>query len=746
MLTLHLLGHTHLARAGQTLPVSRKAVALLTYLTLEGVPQHREALSELLWETASGLLNLRVELTRLRQQGLELFPTRQAMLSARLPTDLDAWQAGAERMGADRLGPWLALLRGAPLGGLEDLGSCAFQSWLDHQRGRLGDRLERQLAAVAGRLARQEQLSALGALRARADELGLSVPAPRPLPPVSGPWPEQTAAVAALIAQAHRAPQCLLLWGQPGSARALLSAAATRGDWHDIQLQYLSQRGHLLHALLRRLIGLRPAEERAGLEETMRTGDQERHLLLVGGLLTCLDRPVLLSLHDVYEAPEWLTHCLGLLMDLGAPLLIALSPTAEGTLGDASLAGVDWSRVHQLRLPPLGPADVLRRLTGADPESTGCLRSRATRIAQLSEGWPPYVEALLNDPSPTLRLPELLGTRVRLQLGHLDTQMRGGLAVLAQVPAQFSPAVVRGLLGEGGGRVLGTARALGVIGDAAPQDHVLWPSLSCARDDAESRLVFRSEVTRVALAASLPPDERQAVRARLAELLLESCPSVALSCAERAGRPDLAAQARAALPVLTPFLWRPAAAHPAAAPEWAALPPYQQVREGTTPNGYRLCMNPAWGLEVLRRGAPAASPRLTLCLGHVGPGPWTLLLRLDVFRSAPSLHLTEVPHAIGVQVGAGPHLVYAPQSTASATVPGSLIEAYSGLPLGQTTELSGQWSGPPGLLRLSFQAVDLACTVHALCWNGVDLMQGQARIETLRGHPDPAPARVIHYD
>ena len=178
MLTVHLLGHAHVTYNNRPVPLSAKAVALITYLTIEKLPQHRERLADLLWNTPEARKNLRVELARIRSAGLNLFPlSRQLLYLENVETDLNGWLMG---LGTDLdqagLAQWLSTLRGVPLSGLEDLGSPAFQEWIDHQRWVLTEQTEEVLGRAYGRFQRSGKVWATRAIAARAEALGFVHP------------------------------------------------------------------------------------------------------------------------------------------------------------------------------------------------------------------------------------------------------------------------------------------------------------------------------------------------------------------------------------------------------------------------------------------------------------------------------------------------------------------------------------------------------------------------------------------
>ncbi|MGY2893266.1 AAA family ATPase [Deinococcus sp. UYEF24] len=179
MLTVHLLGHAHVTQNGQPVPLSAKAVALIAYLAAEKLPQHRERLADLLWNTAEARTNLRVELARIRSAGLNIFPASRQLLSLEsVGIDIDQWYAQHEgQMNQTELAGWLSTLRGLPLCGLEDLGSTAFQVWVEQQRWMLTEKVEHILARVYARYARAGQDWATRMISSRAEAVGFADPA-----------------------------------------------------------------------------------------------------------------------------------------------------------------------------------------------------------------------------------------------------------------------------------------------------------------------------------------------------------------------------------------------------------------------------------------------------------------------------------------------------------------------------------------------------------------------------------------
>lgn len=342
MLTVHLLGHAHVTYNNRPVPLSAKAVALITYLTIEKLPQHRERLADLLWNTPEARKNLRVELARIRSAGLNLFPlSRQLLYLENVETDLSGWlsQLGG---GLDQAGlaQWLSTLRGVPLSGLEDLGSPAFQEWTDHQRWVLTEQTEEVLARAYRQFQRAGKGWGTRAIAARAEALGfthpgeflmadadaglelpemaaglpaaLSVPLPVPAPPstgrpdldtpvTDGPLhfrvPEREAALRESLRRAAHAPQVLVLHGPTGSGKSHEAGRAlTESGWLSLQISN-SRAGRLIVATLAQALlahpffptlaggahGEQPAAPDAGLSEP--SGNQSASVQTLQGVL-----------------------------------------------------------------------------------------------------------------------------------------------------------------------------------------------------------------------------------------------------------------------------------------------------------------------------------------------------------------------------------------------------------------------------------------------------------------------------
>ena len=752
MLTMHLLGHVHASRGRQPLHLSSKSVALLSYLTLEGRPHHREHLAGLLWDTPDALRNLRVELARLKGRGVDPFPARQPMLTLSCPTDLDGWLAASHPAEERDLIGWLSHLHGPALSGLEDLGTPDFQAWVDQQRQMIHDRIEERLRFALSRYEQQGQDACAALVCARADLLGLELGAPHPPVDHTVPafrWPAQEERLRQVLGQARESSQLVLLQGHSETRRELLRRLVKDTPWTAVQLQATDRQPLLLAALTQHLRQTMAADQRASLPAT-HSHDPETALIELGQLMGAVDQPLLIALHDLphpAQWPEWMGPMLGFLLDLPLPLVLVVSTISPGVAGSLRprLGQFAGPRLHSVALPPVSVQDVVRildrlpapdALHGSVPDDLR--RAHATRLVQRSEGIPMYIRAMLDSNDRALdtdaRLPVSVRDRLLAHLSGLPTPLREQFARLAQIYGRFDPALAATLLGETAPEVLRTGLHNGVLVPAGASERLTLPQLTHRISDTENHLIFASEVLRSALASSLPATERQTVRATLAKLLLVSEPHLSLIYAARAGLPELSEAADAALPPPPIPSERQACTQLVGAPE--ALP--HARHEVHTPNGYRVGLDSGY-LEVLRRGPPGPAPLLTLRLPGQGAGQWTLSARVDVASPAqPGAPLS--PFLLGVQTGAGPRVVYATGTMPDQSVEG-MVQRFGGvLPLGHWFSLTGQ--GEAGLLELSVRSRDVALTVGALRWGNQTLRDlcRSAFLQEVRGARSWAPA------
>ncbi len=137
---LFLLGTAHLERSEQTIRVhTRKGIGLLAYLALEGA-QSRARLAEIFWgqyDEARGRMNLRRELQRLRDLGLDQILTiTNSSLQLVQTTWCDATQFQSAILNGD-LQQATKLWSGTFLQGLDAEEELEFDVWLERTRARL---------------------------------------------------------------------------------------------------------------------------------------------------------------------------------------------------------------------------------------------------------------------------------------------------------------------------------------------------------------------------------------------------------------------------------------------------------------------------------------------------------------------------------------------------------------------------------------------------------------------------------
>jgi hypothetical protein len=735
MLTVHLLGHVHVSQEGQRVHLSAKATALLAYLALERAPQHREHLADLLWESHDALGNLRVELARLRHQGLDLFPARQPMLSLNCATDLERFLRGEIDMTERELTEWLGTLRGLPLSGLEDLGTPTFQEWVEQQRLALAEQIEDVLSRVYTRQLEAGRDRAAELVRARAELLGVEnlrlVRRAGPQP-MHFDRPEARAELMDVLSLAEHEPQLLLLGGRRGvGKRSFLQEALAGTNWVLLQITAVGQRRLFLASLAQSLMRISPPESREVLQNVlMRPGDADEDLVRIFSVLASLGRPVVLSIHRAEQTREAFRSGVGFALGLPLPLLVVLSSASPTALAGL-VEDVDWGRVHRLTLGPVSVGSAVRTLRpllrDLDPDT---LRNRAARLVQQSEGMPGYLRAFL-DRSQNLTagrapLPPTVRDALLAETGTWRPELREALAQLALVYVGVDEALARALLGESAPALLQEAVASGALTSAADEEVVRLPGLEFLSSDLEQCFGFASELLRTALAGSLTGPQRAALRARLAELLLDRHPNLSAHYAHRANLPDLAARARAAyeasLPEGSPLRAPTRPVAPTArvrlvdAPTAAPAP----RREIVTGNGYRVASEDGQ-IEIVRLGRYAPPPLLKVCLANGADGPWRLVARIDVFRGGEELGARAAPYALGLCIGGGDRMVLRPDQVADYVEGGVRHRVVGGVPVGRWFELSGTARGP---VELSVRALDVVVTVGRLDLGGQDVGLG----------------------
>ncbi|GBF06224.1 SARP family transcriptional regulator [Deinococcus aerius] len=791
MLTIHLLGHAHLSRDGQPVPVSAKAVALITYLSIEKLPQHRERLADLLWTTAEARKNLRVELARIRTAGLNLFPaSRQLLYLENVTTDFDLWQARAEQdMNQAQLSDWLAMLRGFPLSGLEDLGSSTFKEWVDQQRWILSQQIEEGLSRVYWRYARAEQAWALRLIAARADTLGFEltteapedphpadlpaprgtgVPAPEPdqAPELHFGRPQEEQMLERVLRDAEREPQVIVLHGPPGIGKSYhVERAAASGGWQTVRVTDTRSSRLVLASLAQ--AALRESEAGGAEAEALRRlllapTSLEEDAVKVAVALARLRRPLLLVFDHVHDAPGELAPLLTFLTQVpseGPRALVLLSRqrAAQAPLTRALRARVG-SACRELELPPLTRSSVQQALEGrlaARPART--LHGEAARLVQRSEGNPLHLLSLLGpagEPGDQdMHFPQAVRDSYGTDIDGWPPTLVEAMTRLSAIYGHFDRRVAQAALGEG------LAASTDALLYEALERHILreveaggtleWPGLTLrpAPQGAETLYTFVSEGLRIALASRSPQLIRQDVRRRLVPALAEDSPGLAAYYARRGGLTEEAERLQRVYRAGLQDRQLPGAGRRSVSGSGSPVP--EPRRTPAAPHGpvaaqgYQISRDNNGWLNIWsvgRYGHPQTL-RLHLPLPPAsGEAGLRLVWRLDVFSGGEELGPQQLPFPLRVGLrGSGMAHVLTRTETPDYLEEEVRHAVHAGVVTEQWMEHHLTFPAPAeggAILELSVRALDLALTVGALTWQGQDLLAA-VPVPALRPAPLP---------
>lgn len=710
-LRLHVLGHTYISDHGRPLPVSAKGTALLTYLSLERRPFHREQLAELLWTSSDALRNLRVELNRLRHLSPGLIPERLPMLEVALPTDLEHWIERASTLTADEVGDWLSIGTGVPLSGLEDLGSAELRSWVDGQRWRIVQTVETHMSAAHARLLRAGKHDAADMIALRAEQLGWALqPVPVVRQGLSFTSPGLHRSLLPALGAARGRPQIAVLSGRSAQARREVVDGLTQGEWRTVHVECPPEADLLLAALLHQLGAFKWADQAVNqqIQTLLDTPDATRHnIVRLWTLYAQVGEPLIVVFNEIVDPALVLPH-VQVAMNLPADLLLVLCPADQAALRSLQLAlsGIDRSRQHALHLPALGVSEVMDALSGQQARWSEERRyAYAARMAMDSDGWEPLTRSLLDDHvelgATRPRLPQSAREVLLRDTASLPARLRADLARLALAHTPLSPALAEVLLEDAPG-ILAHAEQLRLLLPCDPVEVVHLPQLQYRASDQSDTLCFASEPLRVALASVLSRGERQDIRRRLARATAESDPFLGAHYARQAGEdpPPIDRQGNHC---------RTLQGHPVPLSEGMPTLVAGQRRECRTGGGYRVVMEGGF-LQILRHGLYGRPVTLRLPWGQVPGGKWWLTARIDALRSGPDLGPCSNPYALAWQVG-GDHVIVGTSPTLEVPS-GSGRVTYHTAPPGRLFTLSGEGQGGPAELRVC--AMDVAVTVTSL--------------------------------
>jgi len=802
VLTIHLLGHAHVTLHGRTFPISAKAVALITYLALEKVPQHRERLADLLWNTAEARKNLRVELARIRSTGLNIFPaSRQLLYLENVVTDFELWRDRAgDDMNEIELSSWLTMLRGLPLSGLEDLGNSSFQEWVEQQRWMISQQVEQCLHSAYRRYARENHAWATRMIAARAESLGLENPAghdtdeaPAPTParptpaPTAQPEPERTArkgilhfdrpreehALTASLERARTVPQAIIVHGEPGCGKTYLAEwLARQTDALTIRVTSTASARLTIATLAQALLHETDAEYASALTRVLlNPGTLDEDVVKVGAALASVRKPVLVMLDHVHQAPEDVAPLLEFLLRTPgsaarAFLLLSREQPTHAPVTRLLARTLDRTRYADVPLPPLTLAGVQRALEQHFPfEPVKRLHVHANRLLQCSNGNPLRLLSLLEqgvDPRNITysHIPQLLRDKYEAETATWAKALHDAMSTLSVIVGSFDRATAHAALAapeaSDADAIIAEAITQRILAEVEPDATLQWPTLDVTPrgTGSEPQLMFTNEGLRVSLAGHLPQLTRRAICARLVNAYRQHQPGLAAYYAERAGQSDEAERLRQAYATLLPAgsplrpdtrVLPPVSARPTAAePERTRA---RAPRSPTTHNGYVITHEDGQWLNIRSEGryGHPATLRVHLPLPAVNDpdAELTLTWRLDVYGDGRELAPTSVPFPLRLHaVGTTRAHVLTPHPTPSYAEDGiqHLVEddAAVGTWMEYRLKLTAE-ERAARTLELSVRAPDVALTIGALRWSTQDLLHVTSNHDALLTRVAPEP-------
>ncbi|ANE43609.1 hypothetical protein [Deinococcus puniceus] len=539
MLTLKVLGSTSLQTTTGSVKVSAKGLALLVYLTLEDRPIHRETLANLLWPTGGGLGSLRVELSKLRQAGVDLSPGRAPLLRCTLPTDL------AQLEHAVTGTTWQQVLRGPPLGGLDDAMCPELLPWLHSQRTRISAQVQHALQGALAHAAQHGHTAQVALLRERAEAAGVTLVSPpevqafHPARALAGPLEQDLLRATRL---AERAPHLLVLVGRHGSGRREMLQAALEG--HPWPVAHLDAVGHptlLVMSLMMRLLPLLREDLKPALHALMaRSLPAPEAMTALSALLLEANAPLTVVMYGAEALSDEVAPLFDFALNWPLPFLLVLvtTDTREAALMQLLGRHVRPERFTLSRSRPLAAPDLhAPHLSAPGPAAERHL----FQVARQSEGWATAALALLPLPAPLpQRVPMppevravLIGEAYQALGSHLAV-----LAPLAALPGPFSVELALHTLrrvARGSGaeqsldqQALERALQAGLLERVPAHLDVALPSGRFSVPDGDHPLAFRSELQRAALAGTLDSALRASLRQSSAESpsTSEVCPGV----------------------------------------------------------------------------------------------------------------------------------------------------------------------------------------------------------------------------
>lgn len=782
MLTVNVLGHTHITYKGTLVPLSAKAVALITYLTLERLPQHRERLADLLWSTAEARKNLRVELARIRSAGLDIFPrSRQLLYLEHVTTDLEIWRSRlSSGMDQPELAHWLAMLRGLPLSGMEDLGSTALQEWVDQQRCTLEEQVEQVLEQAHRRFQDDHKVWATRIIHARAAALGyhLDVPTtemlrtvPRPVteptghrptgPEVTGPEleddgiPEEEHLLIRALERARTQPQVVVVHGPLGSGKSHLAERALQAqDWLTVRVRSTRLSRLVIASIAQELSRLTDAADAETLRRLLlQPGTLEEDTVKLATLMARMPAPVALVLDHTQSAPVELASLLEfmLMAPCSAPravILLSRTPPAKSPLCRSVMRRLEPGQSTQIEMSPLSVQGVERILR--DRTTGHATVERAAELLQRSEGNVLHLLSLLDQEQQVAghtgqRLPGAVREHYAGEIDGWPEPLREALGCLSVINGDFDLHLMRAALDAPSvaftQSVLREALERTCLIECEPDAPLAYPSLSApaGRRSGHELYAFRSEGLRVSVAGSIAHEQRQAVRRRLAAALEDYEPGLALYYAERVGQDQVTERLRRAYhgrlpadsPLLTSLVSEYAERQRVTVPVVQAPPRLSSAQAASTWQGYTLSRGGGGWLSIVSQGRSGHPRTLRMHLplpaaDGAQPRVLRVVWRLEFFQGGNGLGPLQAPFALRLhRLGDTEAHVFTPDVHREYSEDG--LRHLPHPDLGAGIWMSHRVTLPPAktatdVLELAVRGLDVALTLGQLEIDGTELL------------------------
>lgn len=794
MLTVNVLGHTHITYKGTLVPLSAKAVALITYLALERLPQHRERLADLLWSTAEARKNLRVELARIRSAGLDIFPrSRQLLYLEHVTTDLELWRSRlSSGMDQPELAHWLAMLRGLPLSGMEDLGSTALQEWVDQQRCTLEEQVEQVLEQAHRRFQDDNKVWATRIIHARAAALGyhLDVPvvdtarppartAPEPVLPtvdeLTGPHdtedglPEEEHLLVRALERARTQPQVIVVHGPLGSGKSHLAERALQAqDWLTVRVRSTRLSRLVIASIAQELSRLADASDADTLRRLLlQPGTLEEDTVKLATLMARMPAPVALVLDHTQSAPVELASLLEfmLMAPCSAPravILLSRTPPAKSPLCRSVMRRLEPGQSTQIEMSPLSVRGVERILR--DRTSGHATVERAAELLQRSEGNVLHLLSLLDQEQQVTghtgqRLPGAVREHYAGEIDGWPEPLREALGCLSVINGDFDLHLMRAALDAPSlaftQSVLKEALDRTCLIECEPDAPLAYPALSApdARRPGQEVYAFRSEGLRVSVAGSIPHEQRQAVRRRLAAALEDYEPGLALYYAERVGQDQVTERLRRAYhgrlpadsPLLTSLVSEYSEPLRVTVPVVQAPPRLSSAQAASTWQGYTLSRGGGGWLSIVSQGRSGHPRTLRMHLplpagDRTQPRTLRLVWRLEFFQGGNDLGPLQAPFALRLhRLGDTEAHVFTPDIHREYSENG--LRHLPHPDLGAGIWMSHRVTLPPAqttseVLELAVRGLDVALTLGQLEIDGTELLG----VSQTQGTPVIVPA------